>query len=45
MSKEIQTAKVNYLFYPFVQYYYNQLWVSLTNARHDIVLSKFSIKY
>lgn len=45
MSKEIQTAKVYYLFYPFVQYYNNQLWVSLTNARHDIVLSKFSIKY
>ena len=43
-STEIQTAKISDYFYPFVQVYNNELYVSFTQSRKHIWLSKFSLR-
>ena len=42
-SYDIQTAHVNDFFYPYVQEYKGQLYMSFTNSRQHIYLSKFSL--
>lgn len=42
-SYDIQTAHVNDFFYPHVQEYKGQLYMSFTNSRQHIYLSKFSL--
>lgn len=42
-SVEIQTAKIPDYFYPYVQVYNNELYMSFTNSRSHIYLSKFTI--